>query len=128
MATVTVDFGKLPYVKNYLLKQGDSLSEPWHLKIKTEAATTYSDFNLTGCTLTLWVKKGSTTVISGTAITPDTASEGKFTNLIAAATTDSWSGEYIYEIQLVAPVGNSYFPSGITKTVIEGRIKVRTDI
>lgn len=128
MSTVTVDWNSMPSQKSFILKQADSLNYPVQLKIKTESATTYSNFNLTSCTLTLWVKKGGTAVISGTTITPDAAASGTFTVLITAAQTAAWTGEYSYEVQLVCPTGNTYFPSGATKTILEGVIKMRDDL
>ena len=124
----TIDFNKLPYQKSYMLKQGDGLEEPWHLKIKAEAATTYSDLTLVGCTLKLYVKKGSTTVINGTTITPDTDAEGKFRLRIAGATTTTWTGEYVYEVECTFPTGHTNFPDSCVKTILEGKIKVRSDI
>ena len=128
MATNTVDFNKLPLQQSFTILQNNDLIYPQRLQIKSEAATTYSDFSLTGCQLKLYVKKGSTTVVDGTAQTVDTASEGKFTMRVAAATTASWTGEYLYELDLVVPVGNTHFPSGCTKTIMQGRVRVKTDI
>ena len=128
MATETIDFNKLPYQKNYIIKQGDGLEAAWHILIKTEDATTYSDLSLIGCTLKLYVKKGATIVINGTAIVPDTESAGKFRLRIVGATTASWTGESVYEVECTFPVGNAYFPQGCIKTIIEGRVKVRLDV
>ena len=128
MATNTVDFNKLPYQQSFTILQNNDLIHPMRLQIKTEAATTFSDFSLVGCHLNLYVKKGSTTVVNGTAQTTDTASEGKFTMRIPAATTATWTGEYLYELDLVVPAGNAHFPSGCTKTILQGRVRVKTDI
>ena len=128
MATVTIDFNDLPIQRSFTLKQGDTLLDPIHLTIKAEAATTYSNLTLVGCTLKLYVKKGSTTAIDGTALTPDVASEGKFTLLIAAATTATWSGEYTYEVEITFPTSHTNFPSGAVKTVLNGNIRISTDI
>lgn len=128
MATIKRDLNELPYQKSFNLKQGDGLSYPIHLQIKAEAATTYSDLTLVGCTLKLYVKKGSTTVVDGTTITADTASAGKFTVAVTGTTTASWLGDYQYEVQATFASGHANFSSGLIKTVIEGRIVVRVDI
>ena len=128
MATVTIDFNDLPIQRSFTLKQGDTLLEPLHFQIRAEAATTYSNLTFVGCTLRLNVKKGSTTVINRTALTPDVASEGKFTLLIAAATTATWSGEYTYEVEITFPTSHTNFPSGAVKTVLNGNIRISTDI
>ncbi len=128
MATVTREWNKLPHQQSYSIKQADGISEPWHLKIKAEAATAYTDLTLVGCTIKLYVKKGGTTVINGTTITADDAAEGKFTLTISGATTASWIGGYTYEIQCDFPVSHTNFPAGTVKTILEGSITVRADI
>lgn len=128
MATATVAFNNLPYQKSYVIKQGDGLEDAFHFKIKSEAATTYSDLTLVGCTLNLYVSKAGTAVINGTAITPDTSSEGKFRLRVAGATTATWTDEYTYEVQCTFPVGHTNFPDGCIKTLLEGRIKIRLDL
>jgi len=128
MATVTIDLEKLPYQKSFSRLQGDGLEWPVHLKIKAEAATTYSDLTLVGCTLKLYVKKGSTTVIDGTEITPDTANEGKFRLRVAGATTASWDGDYTYEVEITFPTSHTNFPDGYVGTFLQGNIHVRSDI
>lgn len=128
MATITIDFNKLPYMLSYNLVQGDDLIEPWQLQILTEDNTTYADFSLVGCSIKLYVKQDDTVIINGTAQTVDTASEGKFTFRIPAATTATWTGEYVYEVELNVPVGNTHFPTGCIKTICKGRIKILLDI
>ena len=128
MATNTLDFNKLPLQQSFTLLQANDLIEAYQLTIKAEAATTYSNLSLVGAHVKLYVKKGSTTVVDGTAQTVDTASEGKFTLRIAAATTATWTGEYLYEVDMVLPVGHTNFPNGCTKTILQGRIRVKTDI
>jgi len=128
MATTTIELNKLPIQKSYSLLQGDGISEPYHLKIKAEAATTYSNLSLTGCTLKLYVKKGSTTVVNGTSITPDNAASGQFTLAIAGATTASWVGDHVYEVECTFPTSHPTFTAGLIKTIVAGKITVRTDI
>ncbi len=130
MATVTIEFNQLPYNKSYRLKQGDGLEEAWHAKIKSEAATSYSDLNLTGCTLKLYISKNGTAVtgFSGTSVTPDVAAEGKFRVRIPAASTTSWLGEYAYELEVTFPEDHANFPDGCTKTFLQGRITVSADL
>lgn len=128
MASVNIDFNKLPYQKSYSIKQGDGLSDPWALDIKAEAATAYSDLTLVGTTIKLYVKKGGTTVIAGNPIVADSAAEGKFTLAISGATTETWIGNYQYELQVTFPTGHTNFPAGTVKTILEGAITVRADI
>lgn len=128
MATVTIDLNAMPYQKSFQIIQGDGLEWPVHFKIKTEAATTYSDLSLVGCSLKLYVSKGTTAVIAGTAVTLDTAASGKFTLRIAGATTVTWSGDYKYEIEATFPAAHANFSAGLVKTLLEGRIRVRGDL
>ena len=128
MATVTIELNKLPYQKSYVIKQGDGLEDAFHFKIKSEAATTYSDLTLVGSTLLLYVSKGGVAVISGTKIIPDTASQGKFRVRVAGATTATWTDEYTYAVQCTFPVRHTNFPDGCVKTLLEGRIKIRLDL
>lgn len=128
MATTTIELNKLPVIKGYNILQGDGITEAYQLKIRSEAATTYSSLTLTGATVKLYVKKGSTTVVDGTSQTVDDASAGKFTMNIAGSTTSSWAGDYIYEVEVVWPTSHTNFSVGLTKTVLAGKITVRSDI
>ena len=128
MATVTREWNKLPHQKSYSIKQADGISDAWALDIKAESATAYTDLTLVGTTIKLYVKKGGTTVINGTAIVADDAVEGKFTLAISGATTETWIGNYQYELQVTFPVNHTNFPAGTVKTILEGSITVRADI
>jgi hypothetical protein len=128
MATVTRKWNQLPHQQSYSIKQGDGLSDPWQMKIKAEAATAYTDLTLVGTTIKLYVKKGGTTVIAGTPVVADDVAEGKFTLAISGATTETWIGNYQYELQVTFPTGHTNFPAGTVKTILEGSITVRADI
>lgn len=124
MATIAAEYNDLPVVINYGLRQGDALELPLLLKMNGAAQ------DLTSCTVTVAVKDlvGTAQTLSRATIPPDVAASGTFTVRLTAADTATWSGVYLYEVQVVWPVGDSALPAGATRTVLAGRLTVTEDI
>lgn len=124
MASIPVDFNDLPHVLNFALRQGDTLEIPLLLKMNGTAQ------DLTSCTVTVAVKDlvGTAQTLSRATVPPDVAASGTFTVRLTAADTATWSGVYLYEVQVVWPSGDSALPAGATRTVLAGQLTVTEDV
>jgi hypothetical protein len=123
-SNLPVDFNDLPQVLDFTLRQGDTLELPLLLKMNGAAQ------DLTSCTVTVAVKglSGTAQTLSRATVPPDVAANGTFTVRLTEADTATWSGVYLYEVQVVWPVGDSALPAGATRTVLAGRLTVTEDI
>lgn len=124
MATIAAEYNDLPVVINYGLRQGDTLEIPLTMKMNGTAQ------DLTSCTVTVAVTDlaGTAQTLSRAAVPADVAASGTFTVRLTAADTATWSGVYLYEVQVVWPEGDSALPAGATRTVLAGRLTVTEDV
>jgi hypothetical protein len=122
--TITRDFNKLPYTKDYTLRQGDTIEETYHVELNT--AGSYVDDDLSGCTVTLDVEEqDGTSAIAARAITPGGDSNNELTILITATDTAAWTGTYLYELKCVWPNADDSFTNGATRVLVAGKIEAR---
>lgn len=124
MATIAAEYNDLPIVINYGLRQGDTLEIPLTLQMNGAAQ------DLTSCTVTVAVRDlaGAAQTLSRATIPADVAASGTFTVRLTAADTATWTGIYLYEVQVVWPVGDSALPAGATRTVLAGQLTVTEDV
>jgi len=120
--THTVDFNALPLTKDYAIRQGDSIVDPWQLQLDRV------NVSLVGCTLKVAVNQGSTVVIAARTIVPDVAADGEWTLFLSATDTASLLGCYSYEVEATFPIGHAQMATGATKTILAGTIRVTGDV
>jgi len=122
MATTTADFNALPAVFDFGLIAGDGLPFPVQLKYNGTAV------NLTGCTLRLGGTGPGGVALTSRVITPTSASTGSFDAGLLPSETAAWvGGRAQYQVECVWPSGDTLFPAGQEKTLLEVRLSVRTE-